>query len=304
LDRVVGPFVSGIYAGDPEFLCLRAAFPQIYEADKLSGSVIRGSLKLAKNKPKTQQSRRPGLYSFRNGNETLIRALAASLGYALRCTTSVTQIERDSSGFRLEVTGAQGQESLRADKLVLATPAFAHRELLSNVAPSAGSELFGIEYAPVAVVSHGYRQDQLSSKLEGFGFLIPRSAHLRTLGTVWNSSLFEGRAPQDCLLMTSFIGGTKDKKALALPPEELLAIVHREVSEILSIEGRPVTTKVTPYWAAIPQYNLGHTKRLDAVRKDVSQVRGLWVIGNYWKGSAIGACIEHSLALADEIRIS
>ena len=304
LDRVVGPFVSGIYAGDPEFLCLRAAFPQIYEADKLSGSVIRGSLKLAKNKPKTQQSRRPGLYSFRKGNETLIRALASSLGDALRCTTSVAQIERDSSGFRLEVIGAQGQESLRADKLVLATPAFAHRELLSNVAPSAGSELFGIEYAPVAVVSHGYRQDQLSSKLEGFGFLIPRSAHLRTLGTVWNSSLFEGRAPQDHLLMTSFIGGAKDKKALALPAVELSAIVHREISEILRIEGQPVTTKVTPCWAAIPQYNLGHTERLDAVRKDISQVRGLWVIGNYWKGPAIGACIEHSLALADEIRIS
>ncbi len=304
LDRMVGPFVSGIYAGDPEFLSLRAAFPQIYEADKLSGSVIRGSLRLAKNKPKIQQSRRPGLYSFRNGNETLIRALAASLGDALRCMTGVAEIERDSDGFRLEVTGAQGPESLRADKLVLATPAFAHRELLSNVAPSAGSGLFGVEYAPVAVVSHGYRQSQLSSRLEGFGFLIPRSAHLRTLGTVWNSSLFEGRAPQDHLLITSFIGGAKDKKALALPPEELLAVVHREVSEILRIEGQPVATKVTPYWAAIPQYNLGHTKRLDSVLKDISQVRGLWVIGNYWKGPAIGACIEHSLAVADEIRIS
>ena len=304
LDRVVGPFVSGIYAGDPEFLSLRAAFPQIYEADKLSGSVIRGSLRLAQNKPKAQPRRRPGLYSFRKGNEMLIRALADSLGDTLRCMTSLAEIERDSSGFLLRVTGAREQESLRADRLVLATPAFTHRELLSNVAPSAGSELFGMEYAPVAVVSQGYRQDQLSSRLEGFGFLIPRSAHLRILGTVWNSSLFEGRAPEEHLLMTSFIGGATDKKALTLPPEELSAAVHRELSEILRIEGPPVTTKVTPYWAAIPQYNLGHTKRLDAVRKDISQVRGLWVIGNYWKGPAIGACIEHSLAVAEEIRIS
>ena len=104
--------------------------------------------------------------------------------------------------------------------------------------------------------------------------------------------------------MTSFIGGTKDKKALALPPAELSAAVHLEVSEILRIEGQPVATKVAPYWAAIPQYNLGHTKRLDAARKDISQVRGLWVIGNYWKGPAIGACIEHSRAVAEEIRIS
>jgi protoporphyrinogen/coproporphyrinogen III oxidase len=305
LDRVVGPFVSGIYAGDPESLSLRAAFPQIYEADRLSSSVIRGSMRLAKNKPKTQQSRRPGLYSFRKGNETLIRALASSLGEALRCKTSVVgEIERDSSGFCLQVTGSQGKQSLRADKLVLATPAFANRELLLKTAPSAGSELFGIEYAPVAVVSHGYRQDQLSSKLQGFGFLIPRSAHVRTLGTVWNSSLFEGRAPRDHVLMTSFIGGAKDGNALALPPEELSAIVHREVSVILGIKGEPAATKVTPYWAAIPQYNLGHTKRLDAARKDLSQAPGLWVTGNYWKGPAIGACIEHALAVAGEIRIS
>jgi oxygen-dependent protoporphyrinogen oxidase len=304
LERVVAPFVSGIYAGDPESLSLRAAFPQIYEADRLSGSVIRGSLKLAKNKPKTQQTRRPGLYSFRKGNETLVRALADSLGDVLRCKTSVVaEIERNSNGFCLQVTGSQGNESLRAEKLVLATPAFAHRELLSKVAPSAGSELFGIEYAPVAVVSHGYRQDQLGSKPQGFGFLIPRSAHVRTLGTVWNSSLFEGRAPRHHVLMTSFIGGAKDGNALTLPPEELSAVVHREISVILGIKGEPVASKVTPYWAAIPQYNLGHTKRLDAVRKDLAQVPGLWVIGNYWKGPAIGACVEHALAVAEEIRI-
>jgi protoporphyrinogen/coproporphyrinogen III oxidase len=305
LERVVSPFVSGIYAGDPESLSLCAAFPQIYEADQLSGSVIRGSLRLAKNKPKTQHSRRPGLYSFRKGNETLIRALVGSLGDALRCKTSVAAgIERDSSGFRLRLTGSQGVETLRADKLVLATPAFANKELLSKTAPAAGSELFGIQYAPVAVVSHGYREDQLRSNLQGFGFLIPRSAHVRTLGTVWNSSLFEGRAPQGHVLMTSFIGGAKDGNALALPPEELSAVVHREVSAVLEIQGGPAAVKVTPYWTAIPQYNLGHTKRLDAVRKDISQAPGLWVIGNYWKGPAIGACIEHSLAVAEEIRLS
>jgi oxygen-dependent protoporphyrinogen oxidase len=305
LDRLVGPFVSGIYAGDPESLSLRAAFPQIYEADRLSGSVIRGSLRLAQNKPKAQQRRRPGLYSFRKGNETLIRALAGSFGDALRCKTSVAAgIERDSSGFRLQVTGSQGVENLRSDKLVLATPAFANKELLSKTSAAAGSELFGIQYAPVAVVSHGYREDQLLSKLQGFGFLIPRSAHVRTLGTVWNSSLFAGRAPQDHVLMTSFIGGAKDGNALALPPDELSAVVHREVSTILGIQGEPAATKVTPYWAAIPQYNLGHTKRLDAARKDFSQLSGLRVIGNYWKGPAIGACIEYSFAVAEEIRMS
>ena len=43
LDRLVGPFVSGIYAGDPEKLSLRAAFPILYEAEATRGSVLRGA---------------------------------------------------------------------------------------------------------------------------------------------------------------------------------------------------------------------------------------------------------------------
>lgn len=306
LDRVVGPLVSGIYAGDPEWLSLRAAFPKIYEAEKLSGSVIRGSLRLAKkNRAKSPQSRRPGLYSFRNGNETLIRALVSFLGDTLRCKTSVIgEIERDSTGFLLSVAGMQGTETLHAGKLVLATPAFAARELLLKIAPSAGSELFGVDYAGVAVVSHGYRQDQIGSNLQGFGFLIPRSAQLRTLGTVWNSSLFAGRAPAGHVLMTSFIGGAKAGSALTLPPDELSTIVHREVSRIVDIKGEPTTAKITPLCSAIPQYNVGHTKRLEAVKKELDQIPRLWVTGNYWQGPAIGVCVEHALAVADAIRIS
>ena len=34
LDRLVGPFISGIYAGDPERLSLRSAFPQVSWSDQ------------------------------------------------------------------------------------------------------------------------------------------------------------------------------------------------------------------------------------------------------------------------------
>ena len=304
LDRLVGPFVSGIYAGDPECLSLHAAFPKVYEANRLSGSVIRGSIKLARRKGKTEHSGRPGLYSFRNGNETLVTALAKQLGRDLRCSTTIaSEINRDTTGFVLNISSAAGRETIRAEKLVLATPAYVLRELLATLAPSAASDLFAIHYAPVAVVSHGYRQRQLATKLDGFGFLIPRSARVRTLGTVWNSSLFPGRAPQDHVLLTSFIGGALDERALELPPDELSNAVHRDLCRILRIDGEPATSKVTTYWAAIPQYNLGHTQRLEEVKQNLASVPGLWIAGNYWNGPAIGSCIEHSFAVAEAVRI-
>ena len=304
LDRLVGPFVSGIYAGDPEFLSLRAAFPKIYEANRLSGSVIRGSIKLARSKGKTEHSGQAGLYSFRNGNETLVTGLAKQLGRDLRCNTTIaSEIDRDTTGFVLNISSAAGRETIRAEKLVLATPAYVLRGLLAKLAPSVASDLCAIHYAPVAVVSHGYRQSQLATKLDGFGFLIPRSEKVRTLGTVWNSSLFPGRAPQDHVLLTSFIGGALDERALQLPPDELSNAVHRDLCQILGIDGEPAATKVTTYRAAIPQYNLGHSQRLEEAKQNLASVHGLWVAGNYWNGPAIGTCIEHSLAVAGAVRI-
>ncbi len=306
LDRLVGPFVSGVYAGDPEQLSLRAAFPKLYEAETKAGSVIRGSLSLGKaegEKTVTRPRPRPGLLSFRGGNETLVRALAISLGASLRCHVAVDQLQQAERGFRVTVKSSAGEENLVCVRLVLATPTSATSEMLSGLAPLASSAFQRISYAPVAVVSLGYRRQQIQHSMEGFGFLVPRSSKIRTLGTVWNSSLFPGRAPQGHVLMTSFIGGATDPAAVSLSEEELAAIVHREISPLLKINGEPAVTHVTRYAKAIPQYNLGHLDRLKSIQGTIATIPGLWMIGNYWKGPAIGACVEHALSVAEQIRI-
>jgi len=305
LDRLVGPFVSGIYAGDPEKLSLQAAFPKIYEAEKVSGSVIRGSIRQAKSKTVTQQTRRPGLYSFQKGNATLPQALADFLGTAIRYNAKVEQeIRRDGDCFVLTIAGNSGSEEIRAEKLVLATPTGVNADLLRLIAPAATFPSSDIEYAPVAVVSHGYHKDQVGTPLRGFGFLIPSSEKMRTLGTVWNSSLFAGRTPAEHILMTSFIGGAGKSNRERLSEAESAEIVRREVGGLLRISGGPVIERVVDYRLAIPQYNIGHRQRLQTIREAAANVPGLWLTGNYWQGPSVGACIEHSLAVAEEIQIS
>ncbi len=304
LDLLVGPFVSGIFAGDPEQLSLRAAFPKIYEAEKLSGSVIRGSLRLAKIRSKSASSKRAGICSFQKGNATLVRALAASLGDSLRCGAEVVpEIGRKDNGFRFKVKSAGKIEELYADKLVFSTPTWVNFNLLLRLLPGAGFPFRNIEYAHVTVVSHGYRRGQISADLNGFGFLIPRSQKIDTLGTVWNSSLFPSRAPDGHVLITSFVGGVGNTKALVASPEENAAIVREETAKILRISGAPIAERITAYNAAIPQYNLGHTQQLQQIRDSVAKVPGLWLTGNYWNGPSIGACVEHAQSVAESIRI-
>jgi oxygen-dependent protoporphyrinogen oxidase len=301
LDRLVGPFVSGIYAGDPERLSLRSAFPQLYEAEKGTGSIVRGMLRLAKSKKGPRE--RPSLQSFREGNETLVRALANKLGAALLTETSVAQISRQNDGsFDAHLESKHGDESVSAQFLVLATPTDVTGRLLAGLDSSFESPLRSIEYAAVAVVSLGYRKKDIGHSLNGFGFLVPRSAGLRVLGSVWNSSLFPGRAPEGHALLTSFVGGTTDRAASKLKPEELVSLVHNEISPLLSISSSPAFSNVTIWPRALPQYNLGHADRLAAVAKARSRFPGLWLTGNYLRGPAIGSCIDQAIAVAEEVR--
>ena len=301
LDRLVGPFVSGIYAGDPERLSLRSSFPQLYEAEKSAGSVVRGMLRLAKSKKGPRE--RPTLQSFREGNETLVRALANRLGSALLTETSVAQISfQDDGSFDVQLHTKHGSESVSATSLILATPTDVTGRLLAGLDSSFETQLSSIEYAAVAVVSLGYLKSDIGHSLNGFGFLVPRSAGLRVLGSVWNSSLFLSRAPQGHALLTSFVGGTTDPTASESQPEELVSVVRREISPLLSIKSEPVFSNVTIWPRALPQYNLGHADRLAAVAKACSRFPGLWLIGNYLRGPAIGSCVDQALAVAEEVR--
>src|SRR5262249_34893508 len=151
-------------------------------------------------------------------------------------------------------------------------------------------------------VSLGYKREEVGHRLDGFGFLIPRTSGLRVLGTVWNSSLFPGRAPDGHVLLTSFVGGATDPAAAALSAEEIIALVQREVGPLLAIRCGPAFSAVQIYPRALPQYNLGHAARLAKVQTLRRALPKLWLAGNYFRGPSIGACVEHSLAVADEVR--
>ena len=203
---------------------------------------------------------------------------------------------------RSQRLGASGEISCQ--RLVVATPTKVAASLLEQLVPRAVPSLRGIAYAPVAVVSLGYRREQVRHSLDGFGFLAPRSSAIRILGTVWNSSLFPGRAPQGQVLLTSFVGGATDPSAAALSDDALSALVHAELAPLLDISGQPVMQHVNLHMRAIPQFNLGHTERLQTIREAAKQAPGLWLTGNYWRGPAVGSCIEHALEVAEQVRIS
>jgi protoporphyrinogen/coproporphyrinogen III oxidase len=304
LEYLVSPFVSGVYAGDPEKLSLRAAFPTLDEWEREFGSVLRGAIK--SRSPKEERKGPPPLCSFRCGLATLMQALSKELGESLQPGGHVESLNRTApvgaGGYEIRLTRDGRNESLTASAVVLATPAYVAGQVAQPVSPSLAQTLSGIPYAPVAVIAAGYYARQLAQPLVGFGFLVPRSEKVRTLGTVWNSSLFAGRAPEGCVAMTSFIGGATDPETVEKPEDTIAAITHDENGRILGISGPPFVSVVWKYGKALPQYNLGHGHVVEAIRDGERAIPGLFFSGNYLEGPAIGKCVEQGFRTAEAAR--
>ncbi|MGC2331596.1 MAG: protoporphyrinogen oxidase [Candidatus Acidiferrales bacterium] len=307
LEYLVSPFVSGVYAGDPEKLSLRAAFPTLEQWEREYGSILRGQMKSRSSSGATTARKGPPpLCSFRRGLDTLMRALGANLGDSAQTGARASAMSRSGNlgdaGYEVRVMRGGREETIVARAVVLAAPAYTASHLVGSVAPHLASILSGIAYASLAVVGTGYHKRQASMALDGFGVLIPRSEKRRTLGIVWNSSLFQGRAPEGQMVMTSFVGGATDLEIVAKSDQEIAAIVQEDQARILGITGSPITSAVWKHEKALPQYNLGHGHAVEAIREVERTVPGLYFAGNYLEGPSIGRCVEEAFQTADAIR--
>ena len=317
LNHLVAPFVSGIYAGDPERLSLRAAFPKLREFEEQYGSVLRGMMK---SRP-TKRAPRPkargrfydaggekvaGLCSFRDGMHTLPGALAARLGGSLRLESSAMALRQSKANgkpwFELDVQRGDQSETLAASVVVIATPANVASQILQRLSEEFPPLLSRIPYAPVAVLSAGYRRTQFRRPPYGFGFLVPRGEGLYVLGTVFSSSLFPGRAPERMISFASFAGGATDPDFCRLPEDEITEMISADVARVLGITGRPVTTHLERLSRALPQYNLGHTQAVRSLEALTATFPGLFLTGNYLAGPSIGSCVEQANRTADAAR--
>jgi oxygen-dependent protoporphyrinogen oxidase len=186
--------------------------------------------------------------------------------------------------------------------IVIATPAYVSAHLVEPLSEQLSHTLSGIAYAPVAVVAAGYYRQQVGDPINGFGFLVPRSENLHTLGTVWNSALFPGRAPRGAVTLTSFTGGATNPEIASEPEEEIAKIIQSENEHVLKIIGSPVTSAVWKYPRALPQYNLGHGHVVEAIRDAERLLPGIFFAGNYLEGPAIGKCVENGFQAAEAVQ--
>jgi len=303
LDYAIDPFVAGVYAGDPERISVSAAFPRLHALEQTHGSLIKGRIMGARNRRAQGEiaQNAAASFSFRGGMQALTDALAAAVG-RIETGVSVRRIERGKDG-AWTIVGARGGDPMlrRARAIVLAAPAYEAAKLLRELWPPATRGLNAIPYAPVASVATAYRRTDVAHPLEGFGFLVPRKEFRRILGSLFSSSLFEGRAPQGIVLLTTFVGGMRDPDLLQKPDGALGTLVHEELASLIGATAPPQWFDLTRWTHAIPQYNVGHAERIQALDDAERAAPGLFACASYRGGVSVGDCIKSAHASADAV---
>jgi protoporphyrinogen/coproporphyrinogen III oxidase len=300
---LAGAFVSGVYAGDPERLSAPAAFPLFWGFEQECGSMIRGAMRHGRRRKAERKARgesgpaRKGLYSYSGGLGTFSKAAAAHLGDRVKLASPALSLERGPGGTWVVGT-SHGAVAGRA--LVLAVPPGDAGALARGIDPELGDLVAGIPMAPVAVVQIGFRS-RAAEIPEGFGFLVPRGEGIRTLGVLFPSRLFDGRAPEGGDLLAGFVGGVSDPGALDLDDGALLDVVLGDLGRLTGLQKRPDFVDVRRHRAAIPQFVLGHLERMERLRGRAAGHPGLFLAGNWLSGVGMKDAVRSGVAAASDV---
>lgn len=305
VDYAVDPFLSGVYAGNPDTLVTRYALPKLYNLEQEHGSFIRGAIAKARQ-PKSDRDRlaTKRVFSAVGGLSQITRAMATYLGEErLKLGLSEVRVSPVEGGWRATYINKVGEEERVEGRQVVTTcGAYDLPELLPFVSRQTMGRLSNLSYAPVVEISVGAR-NTFGGDYQAFGGLIPSCEKKDVLGILFPSACFKGRAPEDGALFSYFIGGVKHAEMLQKSDGELEALVEEYFHSMLKFPAtaKPDLIRIFRHRHAIPQYEITTGERLDAIAQIESQYKGLTIGGNLRDGIGMAHRIKQATDIANKL---
>lgn len=296
-DRLVEPLLGGVHAGRAAELSARSTVPEIAALARKNRSLYLGLRRLRHHA--APSSGGPVLITLAGGLVRLIEALAAQLGKAdVRLNTNVSLVAREGAGYRVDL--ADGQ-SIAADAVVLATPAFVSSRLLTDVAPDVATVLDEIPYVDVATIWLAYPPSAMGRPLDGTGFLIPPEEGKLLVGCTWSSAKWPHLHDDNLVLIRCMVGRRGDTRWLSMDDQALVSGVHDELVESMGLTSGPIHQSIQRWPNGMPQYVVGHQNRLDAMKASLSRLPGLYLTGAAFRGVGLASCVADAERTAKEV---
>ncbi|MEW6662120.1 MAG: protoporphyrinogen oxidase [Bacillota bacterium] len=309
LDKIAGPLIGGIHAGDPATMSLKASFPRFLQMEQNYGSITKAMLAARKRKPVPQPAQVSGVaktyfMSFKQGLGELTAAVIERLDQdRLKTGAAVKTITAAQGEGKWEyIVELEGGAQVRSAAVILAVPAGEAALLVRDLDPVISTTLKQMPAASSATVSLAFKAEEIPQRLEGFGFVVPAAENRKIMAVTYSSLKWAGRAPDSSfVLLRVFVGGAHQEELVLLEDEAMLKMVGQELKDILGINTPPLFSRIYRWIKGMPQYTLGHLDRMAVIDQRISELPGFYLAGGSYRGVGIGDCINGGTNAAERV---
>lgn len=304
VDYAVNPFISGIYAGDPDKLITRYALPKLYQLEQKYGSFIGGAIKKSRE-PKTDRDKKATrkVFSCERGFSTLIEALADKIGKEhIICSAHDIQVSKSDDRYEVSYIKDGKPFVLNIQKVISTVGAHALPAIFPFLPESYMNDITDLDYAKVIQVAVGVERKIINDSYISFGGLIPQKENRRMLGILLPSFCFDDRAPDGYATLAIYLGGTRHPEYIDFSDEEIEVLVKQELHDLMQIPSSAICfMKIFRHEYAIPQYEKSSGRRFETIKKIEDENKGLIIAGNLRDGIGIADRIKQAYMISESI---
>lgn len=305
LDYAINPFVAGVYAGRPEELSVKSAFPKLYALEEKYGGLIVGTVRSIRERKKRAEVAKQSakMLSFRSGMIALPKAIEKYFGNNVLLSSEVTSVDKTSTGYSVTYQQNGTKNKINCNAVLSTIPSYTASLIFAKYDSEFKTHANAIYYPPVLVYYLVYDKKNIKQDLDGFGFLIPAKENKSFLGALWSSVIFSERTDESKAAFTLFVGGARNPEFVKEDRTTLLTKVRKEFESLMGITSDPTFTSERFWEKAIPQYNLGYVEHERFFDEFEKRNPGLFISGNFRGGISVGDCIKNAEIVCNKINV-
>lgn len=304
LNYGIDPFISGVYAGNPETLVTKYALPKMYNLEQDYGSLIVGGIKKSRLNRKDVRNKKATkeVFSVEGGLVNLVKAIRGKLsGQALITNAENILTEKINAGYSTTFRVQDKEKRINSKFIITTTGTGSLPSLFTFINEKKLANIIQMNYARVIQVNIGYKH-WTGIKLNAFGGLVPSLEKRNILGILFTSSFFKNRAPERGALLSVFLGGTQNTEIFNLTDEQIRVLALKEVSEMLQTNNiAPDLLNISRYPKAIAQYEASSRERLLNIELIENENPGLILAGSIRDGIGMADRIKQAKDIANQI---
>ena len=291
-DTVAGPLLAGVFGGDIDTLSAGAVLAPFVRLEQEHGSLIAPTMAAVAKSRREGHAPEPVFTTLRGGLSTLMERIAAALpGSCIRRNIPVTALHRHGQRWSV-LSGAHGWETY--DAVILATPAHVTEALLAPVNREA-SALLAMEASSAIVVALCFTGEAAANLRipRGFGFLVPPSRAMseepELLAGTFMDQKFPHRAPPGGVFLRGFFGGHAAPRMMDWDDRRIAETARAQFGKLLGPLPVPRVAVVRRWPRSLPQYTVGHPRRMRQLAGHMARLPGLALTGNAYPGVGLPA---------------